>query len=317
MAYDHLLQLCRTVLNKLLVSVRRNADIRNFMYFCLRYSGLPLIFREIFQKNKVTILYFHKIEPDVAEKIFKYLQENYNIISLHDFFDMYKRKKNFPERSLVITFDDGYRSNYYLLPIFKKSSIPVTIFLCSGIINTNRHFWFEEALAKETHLPLTMEQLTKVSNDERLRTLNIIGFEQEKEYTNPHALSKKQIREMLPYVDFQSHTLYHPCLTQCDDNEARDEIFISKHILEEEYDLAINAIAYPNGDYSERDIQLCMAAGYEFGLTTDFGFNTVDTDPFRLKRLSINEESNNLNELIVSVSGVKNFLGSVANMKRS
>jgi peptidoglycan/xylan/chitin deacetylase (PgdA/CDA1 family) len=288
--------------------VRRNVNIRNFMYFCVRYSGLPFVFREVFQKNKVTILFFHEIEPKVAEEVFKYLVSNYNIISLNKFFELYRQKEKFPEKSLVITFDDGHQINYDLLPLFKKYDIPATVFLCSGIINTNRHFWFKEARSEEAYLPLTKEQLKEVPNSEKLQALKKIGFEPEKEYPNPHALSKKQILEMLPHVNFQSHTLFHPCLPQCDNSEARDEIFLSKRILEKEYGLTINSIAYPNGDYSERDIQLCTAAGYEFGLTIDFGFNTYNTNPFKLKRVSVNETSNNMNEIITNVSGVTGFI---------
>ena len=309
MIKENLSRIYREALSKLLDLVRRSSNIGNCIYFCIRYSGLPFIFREVFQKNKVTILFFHDIEPRVAEEVFRYLVSNYNIISLNKFFELYKRKEGFPEKALIITFDDGHQGNYDLLPLFRKYDIPATIFLCSSIINTNRHFWFKEALSKEAHLPLTTEQLKKVPNSEKLQILEKIGFEPEKEYTDPHALSKKQICEMSPCVDFQSHTLFHPCLTQCDDSEARNEIFISKRILEEEYGLVVNAIAYPNGDCSDRDIQLAMAAGYEFGLTTDFGFNTCNTDPFRLKRIYIYEKSSSINEIITHVSGVTVFIG--------
>jgi len=306
---DSLSRSYREALSKLLDIVRRNIYIGNFIYFCIRYSGLPFIFREVFQKNKVTILFFHDIEPKVAEEVFRYLVSNYNVISLNNFFELYRRKEKFPEKSLIITFDDGHQSNYDLVPLFKKYNIPATIFLCSGIINTNRHFWFKEALSKEAHLSLTTEQLKKVPNSEKLQILKEIEFELEKEYESLQALSKKQICEMSPYVDFQSHTLFHPCLTQCDDSEAHNEIFISKRILEKEYSLVVNAIAYPNGDYSDRDIQLCMAAGYEFGLTTDFGFNTYNTDPFKLKRIYVYEKSSSINEIITHVSGVTDFIG--------
>ncbi|MDN7025652.1 polysaccharide deacetylase family protein [Methanoculleus sp. FWC-SCC1] len=272
------------------------------IYGCIRYSGIPFIFREIIQRNKVTILYFHDINPDTAEKIFGKLMSIYNIISLNDFLYLHREKKNPPKKALIITFDDGHRGNYKLLPIIKKFHIPVTIYLCSGIINTNRHFWF-----KEKHPFYNGRMLKNTQNSERLRILKEIGFEQEKTYLSPQALSKNQIIEMLPFVNFQSHTIFHPCLTKCDDSEAWNEIFISKQMLERDYNLDINAIAYPNGNYSDRDIQLCMDAGYEFGLTTEFGFNTYNTDPFRLKRLSVND-TDDINELIVRVSGFWAFL---------
>ena len=67
------------------------------------------------------------------------------------------------------------------------------------------------------------------------------------------------------------------------------------------------AIAYPNGDYSERDIELVKSAGYRCGVTVDYGFNTVKTDLFRLKRLSVND-TGNIDELAVKASGVWAFI---------
>lgn len=263
---------------------------------------MPFIFREIIQRNKVTILYFHDINPSTAKKAFGILLRHYNIISLDDFFYLYREKKIPPKKALIITFDDGHRDNYKLLSVIRKHSVPVTIFLCTGIIDTNRHFWFRE------RNPLySGRMLISMDNSERLRALKGFGFEQETEYMDPQALSRDQILEMLPFVNFQSHTVFHPCLTKCSDNEAREEIFTSKEMLEKEYGLNVNAIAYPNGDYSYRDIRLCMDAGYEFGLTTDPGFNTCNTDPFRLKRISVND-TDDINELIVRASGFWAFL---------
>jgi hypothetical protein len=39
----------------------------------------------------------------------------------------------------------------------------------------------------------------------------------------------------------------------------------------------------------------------------DYGFNTVNTDPFKLKRISVND-TDDLNELIVKASGVWAFI---------
>lgn len=276
--------------------------IYNFIYWCVRYSGLPIIFREIIQRKKVTILYFHEIHPETADKTFRYLLRKYNIISLNEFFNLHREKRTPPKKALIITFDDGRISNYKLLPIIKKYNIPVTIFLCAGIINTNRHFWWTKQ-----HPNYKGKTLKKLQNNEKLKILKEIGFDQEKNYTSPQALSKEQIHEMMHFVNFQSHTMFHPCLTECSYHEAYDEISKSKKILENEYNLSINAIAYPNGDYSDRDIQLCIATGYEYGLTTDFGFNTNSTDPYRLKRLSVND-TDNINELIVRTSGAWGFI---------
>ena len=275
----------------------------NFAYRLLRYSGLPYIFRELIQKNKVTILFFHDPDVKAAEQAFAYLSEKYNFISLAQFLDAYMNKdgEQIPEKAMIITFDDGFMPNYNLLPVFKKYNVPATIFLCAGITDTKRHHWFEE-----NNSPIPFKRLIKMSDSERQEILEESGFSREKEFENPRALTLSQINEMKEIVDFQSHTNFHPILPTCTDEGAWNEIAGSKKTLETKFGLKINAIAYPNGDYSERDIQIARDAGYKCGLTVDYGFNDTTTDLFRLKRLCVND-TNNLDELIVKATGAWDF----------
>lgn len=277
--------------------------MNKLLFKLLRISGLPILFRELIQRNKVTILLFHDISMETAEQTFSYLSKKYNIIALNDFIDaIYKRDKTkIPKKALILTFDDGHIMNYEMLPVIKKYNIPVTIFLCTSIINSNRHFWF-----KYKNQSISTGRLKYLSNKERLNVLAKAGFEQDKEFDKPQALQKSHIDEMKHHVNMQSHTLFHPCLPKCNNDEAREEIFNSKEILEREYQLVINTISYPNGDYSERDILLTKEAGYKCGITVDFGFNSIKTNVFRLKRLSVNDTPN-INELIVKASGVWSF----------
>lgn len=277
--------------------------MRKLLFKIMRFSLLPLFFRELLQKNKVTILLFHDISKETAEQTFNYLSKKYNIIHLNDFIEaIYKRDiKKIPKKALIITFDDGRIRNYELLPVIKKYNIPVTIFLCASIINTNRHFWW-----KFDNQQISTSQFENKSNKERLKILSTMGFEQDKEFDEPQALQKTHIDEMKPYINMQSHTMFHPILPKCDFDEAIKEIINSKEILESEYKLKINAIAYPNGDYSERDILFVKEAGYKCSVTLDFGFNTIMTNILRLKRLSVND-TNDISELIVKASGIWAF----------
>jgi len=277
--------------------------MKKILFKLLRFSGLPLLFREFIQKNKVSILVFHDIDKETAERTFSYLSRKYNVIGLNDFIKASQNNEGsaIPKKALIITFDDGHIRNYEMLPVIKKYNIPVTIFLCSSIISTNRHFWF-----KYNERPFSVSKLKEKSNKQRLAFLSQIGFEQDKEFDRPQALQKRHIEEMRELVNMQAHTVFHPILPKCTFKEAEKEILGSKEALKKNYDLDVNALAYPNGDYSERDIQICKDAGYSSALTVDFGYNTTKTDMFRLKRLSTNDTSD-INELIVRSSGVWSF----------
>ncbi len=147
--------------------------MKKIIFKILRYSGIPFLFREILQKNKVTILMFHDISEEIAEMSFSYLNQKYNIIDLNYFLKKCqdKNRNELPNKSLIITFDDGHIGNYKMLPSLEKYSIPITIFLCSGIINTNRNFWF-----KFPKLDQPSDEFKRFSNIERLSELHKIWF---------------------------------------------------------------------------------------------------------------------------------------------
>lgn len=270
----------------------------NIAYKALRWSGVAWMWREAVQRRKVTFLLFHDMDAADAERNFGYLKRHYNIIGLNDYLDAVNDGKRLPNKAVVITFDDGHASNYTLLPVIKRMQIPITIFLCSSIVGTHRHFWFRHS----TEIKPQVETLKKNLNGQRLETLRQYGFAQEQEYDEIQALSKEQIEEMTPWVNFQSHTCFHPILPQSDYTTAENEIKDSKQQLEETFGLTINALSYPNGDYSERDIYLAQTAGYECGVTVDSGYNGIKSNLFRLKRFSVND-AENTTELMVKASG--------------
>lgn len=272
--------------------------MNGIVYNGLRWSGIAWLWREVVQRRIVTFLLFHDMEATDAERNFGYLKQHYNIIGLNDYLDAVRNGKRLPNKALVITFDDGHVSNYALLPIIKRMQIPITIFLCSSIVGTYRHFWFRHSAEIKPHV----EALKKIPNEKRLEALRQYSFEQEQEYGDTQALSKEQIEEMKSWVNFQSHTCFHPILPQCDDTTAEKEIKESKRQLEETFGLTINALSYPNGDYSTRDISLTQAAGYECGITVDSGYNNLKSNLFRLKRFSMND-AKSTTELMVKASG--------------
>ncbi len=112
---------------------------------------------------------------------------------------------------------------------------------------------------------------------------------------------------MKTVADFQSHTVFHPILPRCSMERAVREIAQSKVDLEEKFRLEVYALAYPNGDYTPREIEAAQEAGYECALTMDFGFNSDRTPFFQLKRICVNDDAG-IDELLVKVSGFWGFV---------
>jgi len=121
--------------------------IKNIISIFIFYSGIFHLFKFLIKKtkhNSIIILKYH-ITPLHFEKEIKYLSKNHTILRLEDLMEAIIKKRNLPYRSVVITFDDGYR-NFYTnaYPILKKYQIPAALFLPAGLINTEKMLWWDE-----------------------------------------------------------------------------------------------------------------------------------------------------------------------------
>ena len=204
-----------------------------------------------------------------------------------------------PRKALIVTIDDGHESVYRLKPAILEHRIPVTVFLCSGFVGTNRRFWFSARGLD----PVRREYLKTVPDEARMAALRAISLGQAEESRQRESLNASEVRELQGLVDFQSHTVSHPILPMCSDEKAIREIELSKRQLEEQLELRVNALAYPNGSYTAREIQITCEAGYECGLTMDPGFNGPSTPLYALRRVALRDECG-VHELIIRSCGL-------------
>ena len=277
--------------------------IKRIIGFIIRVSGVLFLMREVFYKDKVTILLYHNPKPELFKRHVEYLIKHYNLIPLNKLVAGICNKdwSGIPPKSLVITIDDGFKDNYNLLEIFKEYNVYPTIYLCSHVINTNRTFWFGTGFND-------VQRLKKYDNNKRLKVLrDKMQYEPRKEYASRQALNVEELREMMPYVDFQSHSRFHPVLTTCDDVECLEEIKESKEALENLLNKTIEHIAYPNGDYSHREIEFVKKCGYKSARALDIGWNDVNSNPFKLKAMGI-EDNACINILCGQVCGLFGYL---------
>jgi len=276
--------------------------LQELIALVLRVTMIPIIVREVFQRNRVTIILYHRIPAQLFEKHLQYLSKRYSIISLEEFIKAKNQNnmKKLPTKPIIITFDDGAKSNHMLQEVLQKYNVPVTLFVCSDILGTNHHFWF-------SYLDKLKMDLTTVTDTKRLKLLSQVGFDEKKDYDTTEALSEAEIADLLNVgASIQSHTLTHPILPMCDDLKAENEITKSKIDLEKKFGIKVDYFSYPNGDYLPRDIEICKRAGYLAAVTLDLGFNDIDTDVYKLRRISIYDNAS-VNQLIVRTTGIWNF----------
>ncbi len=159
---------------------------------------------------------------------------------------------------MVVTFDDGYLDNFNCAaPVLKEYGVPSTFFITAGLIGTNHVTPWDEHL--RGHVPwMTWPQV---------RELQAQGF------------------------DIGSHTMTHIDLGVVDPKVARQELQESKQVLEDRLGTRIPLFAYPFGgrqhlnDYNAR---LIKEVGYKCCCSAFGGFVTLDSDPFNIRRIGVN-----------------------------
>ena len=81
-----------------------------------------------------------------------------------------------------------------------------------------------------------------------------------------------------------SHSMTHCMMPECDDQALDYEVAESRRILQARLGQAIESFCYPNGNSDARTAFAVAKAGYRRGITTAWGSNERDADPFRLRR---------------------------------
>lgn len=270
------------------------------------------------------------VTPSTFDMQMQYLCKNFNIVSINDVFKFILKKnlQLYSKPYCIITFDDGWKDNYiYAFPILKKYKVPATIFLSTNYINSSKEFWTDRLsriiyynkinegniFSSKIRIPLILELKKLNGSIENMiekaisifknytledieKTLNVLTniLKIKNQGKLSHFLDWSEIEEMYNsgLITFGSHTANHQILTTISDVEIRKELEQSKNVLLEKKVVDINFIpfSYPNGDFDNNVIHLVKEIGYSLAVTTQSGFNDIDSDPFSLKRISIHED---------------------------
>jgi peptidoglycan/xylan/chitin deacetylase (PgdA/CDA1 family) len=212
------------------------------------------------------ILTFHALDdartvtsfsPSLFERLVGVLQAGgYQVLSLTDAAAALRGGVALPERSLAITFDDGYRSVYQVaFPTLRDHDMPATVFLTVG--DPEEEPW-------------------RGAGDSSARLPSMEGRPM---------LSWGEIREMQRGgLNFGGHTLTHPDLTRLSPSCIEREMVISKVVLEETLGAPVAGFAYPFGRYNARSLQLARQH-FAYAVSDRLGFASSGSDIHALPRV--------------------------------
>jgi len=271
------------------------------------------------ESGAIVILTFHRVLDDasyrttnslpgivIRERTFRelvgYLTGWCELVALADAIPSAHRRT----MRIAFTFDDGWHDNYTTaFPILRAYKVPVTIFVCTGVLDKTTPFWPERASAllratqpdiATDQLMAVIESLKRLSPEERQKYLDQLG-EEARNHCSPidlpitdRTLSWDEIVEMdKAGVSFGSHTNSHQILTTIPANLAREELRLSKAVLERTLGKPCEVFAYPNGDWSPETKQIVKETGFTRAATTVRGVWISASDPLAIPRSNVSE----------------------------
>jgi len=84
------------------------------------------------------------VAPANFQQHLEVLARNYHPLSLTELATAL-RSGNLPNRSVCVTFDDGYADNLEnAAPLLTRYGVPATVFVTSGVLGQQREFWWDE-----------------------------------------------------------------------------------------------------------------------------------------------------------------------------
>lgn len=181
-------------------------------------------------------------------------EEGYHTLTLPEIIGWYDHGAPLPERSVLLTFDDGYQSvAQYAYPILKQYGFRAVMFLVSGWLNTDPR-----------------------------------PFEPQKSV----CLTQEELQAMADVLEFANHTHYFHTRTSPSVSrmmEATEEELLAD--LQRCNDCPLvttkDVFAYPFGLCTPVNVELLRTNGFRLAFTSEGGSNDRSTDPLLLKRNAI------------------------------
>tara|TARA_B100001057_G_scaffold488327_1_gene572491 strand:- start:1084 stop:1944 length:861 start_codon:yes stop_codon:yes gene_type:complete len=258
----------------------------------LKIDYLLLALRNFFYKgNYIYAVNYHdtpEIESSTLEQQLIFYKKHFSDVSnsdLDQFFENRKWHKDKP--GLILSFDDGLRSNYDVAaPLLEKYGFTGWFFIPTDFPNVQVN-----------------EQITFMNNHSISPRVSYYDGRMAMTWNEIQQLDKKHV------IGCHSKTHYRMVVSTTK-NKLQSEIIESKRILEEKLSHTVNIFCWVGGEelsYSSQAAQTIREAKYKYSFMTNCMPITIHTDPLQLQRNNV-ETSWSINLVKFALCGIMDIL---------
>jgi peptidoglycan/xylan/chitin deacetylase (PgdA/CDA1 family) len=204
--------------------------------------------------------------PSQFENELRFIERHWRVINFRMLREHVDRDGRFPDRSLIITFDDGYIDNYEVAyPLLRKHGLTAVMFVAAGYAGEHRLFWwdklayiaktakrrsvsidqplcldidldsFPDAQGAARHLIGTAKTLPESDKELFIRRLAAAFAVEIDERQFAMTMRWDQLREMDAHgIEIGAHSISHPIFSNIDPGLLEREVSQSKALIEKE-----------------------------------------------------------------------------------
>jgi peptidoglycan/xylan/chitin deacetylase (PgdA/CDA1 family) len=192
-----------------------------------------------------------EIPPAIFAQQMEWLRSNARVVPLGELVDALANHMPLPERTVVLSFDDGFRDFHAAAaPVLLRLGLPATVFLPTMYAG-GKNDWPGQP-----------------------------------SWVVPQPLMDwAQVRELAEYgIEFGSHSVTHPDLTSLSAAKCKQELEMSKQEIESHTARPADFFCFPYGRWN-LDVKDAAGYYYEGACSTGAGVVEPDADPYALPRV--------------------------------
>jgi peptidoglycan/xylan/chitin deacetylase (PgdA/CDA1 family) len=265
--------------------------------------------------GRARILMLHGVgAADCPAEVFRaqvgFLQRVFHIVPLAEVLSSASREDD-RRPKLALTFDDGLKNNFTVAyPIICELQVPVTFFVCPGLIESGRWAWNFECRARLSRLAVDrrlafaaeigvqsaqieaivrglkyLPNTRRVGAQQRLQLLTSDFTATETERLEFDIMSWFELKSLDPaLVTIGGHSVQHEILTRLEPAHLEREVAGCRAWLERELGRPVRHFCYPDGAYDAQVLE-CVARHFDTAVTTEKDWVPRTPEPFRLPRI--------------------------------
>lgn len=281
------------------------------------------------------------VRPQVFRKQLQFLKAHYHIIHPEDFRASIEHGKPLPPRAVLVTCDDGLVNTLTdMLPVLQSEGVACLFFVTSASCGENPGMlWYEDLYQLMRAKPLSGPALRFLIEEgpqsppaesfqarwwSTVRSASRLGSRVRADWMalvrndcglapmpgserRWRLLTVSELKQLAKAgMSIGAHTVSHPVLSLCSEEEARCEIRESKVDIERALGRPVWAFAYPFGNpatIGERELRLAQEAGFSCAFLNVEHWVAVRSSPLALTRTHVTSDMT-LPEFSAHLSGL-------------